>query len=244
MLSSALRRNGSYSSLQDFQQCLLYTLAGNISCDRSVFGFSCDFIDLIDVDDAVLSALDIIVCCLNEAEQNVFYVLANITCLGERRCVCNCKRNVDQFGQCLCQIRFSGTGRSEHQNVALLQFDVGGCTGKHSFVMVVNSNGEHFFRLILSDYVVIQKCFDFLWFDQVDLVGILLAVQILKLFLNDLRADCHAVITDVCPVRACDQLAYLVFCLSAERAADLGIIPFYSHRFLPFNILQLNLITG
>lgn len=65
MLSSALRRNGSYSSLQDFQQCLLYTLAGNISCDRSVFGFSCDFIDLIDVDDAVLSALDIIVCCLN-----------------------------------------------------------------------------------------------------------------------------------------------------------------------------------
>ncbi len=25
---------------------------------------------------------------------------------------------------------------------------------------------------------------------------------------------------------ACDQLAYLVFCLSAERAADLGIIPF------------------
>ena len=82
MLSSALRRNGSYSSLQDFQQCLLYTLAGNISCDRSVFGFSCDFIDLIDVDDAVLSALDIIVCCLNEAEQNVFYVLADITCLG------------------------------------------------------------------------------------------------------------------------------------------------------------------
>ena len=110
--------------------------------------------------------------------------------------------------------------------------------------MGVNSNGEHFFRLILSDYVVIQKCFDFLWFDQVDLVGILLAVQILKLFLNDLRADCHAVITDVCPVRACDQLAYLVFCLSAERAADLGIIPFYSHRFLPFNILQLNLIAG
>ena len=41
-----------------------------------------------------------------------------------------------------------------------------------------------------------------------------------------------------------DQLAYLVFCLSAERAADLGIIPFYSHRFLPFNILQLNLIAG
>ena len=106
MLSSALRRNGSYSSLQDFQQCLLYTLAGNISCDRSVFGFSCDFIDLIDVDDAVLSALDIIVCCLNEAEQNVFYVLADITCLGERRCVCNCKRNVDQFGQCLCRYVF------------------------------------------------------------------------------------------------------------------------------------------
>ena len=77
-LSSALRRNGSYSSLQDFQQCLLYTLAGNISCDRSVFRFSCDFIDLIDVDDSVLSALDIIVCCLNEAEQNVFYVLADI----------------------------------------------------------------------------------------------------------------------------------------------------------------------
>ena len=107
MLSSALRRNGSYSSLQDFQQCLLYTLAGNISCDRSCFSdFSCDFIDLIDVDDSVLSALDIIVCCLNEAEQNVFYVLADITCLGERRCVCNCKRNVDQFWPVSVQIRF------------------------------------------------------------------------------------------------------------------------------------------
>ena len=183
----------------------------------------------------MLSALDIIVCCLNEAEQNVFYVLADITCLGECRCVCNCKRNVDQFGQCLCQIRFSGTGRSEHQNVALLQFDVGGCTGKHSFVMVVNSNGEHFFRLILSDYVVIQKCFDFLWFDQVDLVGILLAVQILKFFLNDLRADCHAVITDVYHVRACDQLAYLIFSLMAKGASYLSFFYFICHIFLfPF----------
>ena len=132
MLSSALRRNGSYSSLQDFQRCLLYTLAGNISCDRSVFGFSCDFIDLIDVDDSVLSALDIIVCCLNEAGAEMFYsVLADITCLGERRCVCNCKRNVDQFWPVsVLEYVFPEPVGPSIRMLLFLQFDVGGCTGK------------------------------------------------------------------------------------------------------------------
>ncbi len=45
MLSSALRRNGSYSSLQDFQQCLLYTLA---ETSRVIEAFS-DFLVILSI---------------------------------------------------------------------------------------------------------------------------------------------------------------------------------------------------
>jgi hypothetical protein len=54
-----LRRNVRDRPLEDFQQRLLHALAGHVSGNRGVFVFAADLVDLIDVDDSVLSSFDI-----------------------------------------------------------------------------------------------------------------------------------------------------------------------------------------
>src|SRR5690349_16401431 len=67
MLSAPLRRNVAYSAFQDLQQRLLNAFAGHIASDRNVFSFSGDLVDLIDVNDAHLRPLDIVVRVLKQA---------------------------------------------------------------------------------------------------------------------------------------------------------------------------------
>ena len=92
---------------------------------------------------------------------------------------------------------------------------------------------QHFFRLILSDHIVIQKCFDLLWFQQIDLSVAVLRVTCAVL-IYDLCTDFHAFITDISTAGSCNQFPYLFFCLSAERAADLWLVSFYRHSSIPF----------
>ena len=78
VLSAALGRYGSDGSLQNLQQCLLYTLAGYIPGNRRVLRLSGDLIDLVDVDNAVLRTFNIVIRCLNDLQQNVLHILAHI----------------------------------------------------------------------------------------------------------------------------------------------------------------------
>src|SRR5687768_12172007 len=59
MLAARHRRHVRDAALHDLQQRLLHTLARDIACDRWVVGFARDLVDLVDVDDAELRALDI-----------------------------------------------------------------------------------------------------------------------------------------------------------------------------------------
>ena len=82
MFTSTLRRNACNCTFKDLQECLLYTFTGYISGDGCVLGFTCDLVDLIDVDDTVLRTFDIIICCLNDLQKNVLNIFANITCFS------------------------------------------------------------------------------------------------------------------------------------------------------------------
>ena len=61
MLASALRRYGSHGAFQNLQERLLHALARNIARDGRILRLACDLVDLVDVDDAFLRFLHIVV---------------------------------------------------------------------------------------------------------------------------------------------------------------------------------------
>src|SRR5207253_1510920 len=78
MLATALRRHVGDGALQDLEQRLLHPLARDIAGDRGVVRFARDLVDLVDVDDTPLGAGDIEVGGLDQAEQDVLDVLADV----------------------------------------------------------------------------------------------------------------------------------------------------------------------
>jgi hypothetical protein len=60
-------------------------LARHVARDRRVVGFAADLVDLVDIDDAALRPLDIVVGVLQQLEDDVLDVLANIARFGQRR---------------------------------------------------------------------------------------------------------------------------------------------------------------
>src|SRR5699024_4018397 len=80
----ALRRNRSGRTLEDLQQRLLNPLAGDVPGDRGVLRLTGDLVDLVDVDNAGFGLLRVVVGGLDQLEQNVLDVLADVSGLGQR----------------------------------------------------------------------------------------------------------------------------------------------------------------
>ena len=86
-----------------FKQALLDALAGDVARDRRVVRLARDLVDLVDVDDPALGARDVEVGGLDEAQQDVLDVLADIAGLGQRRRVGDAEGHVEHARQRLCQ---------------------------------------------------------------------------------------------------------------------------------------------
>jgi hypothetical protein len=71
MLAAALRRYTRDGALYEFEQRLLHALARDVADDRRVVGFAGNLVDLIDVNDAALRALDVVVGRLQPFEDDV-----------------------------------------------------------------------------------------------------------------------------------------------------------------------------
>ena len=123
VLATALRRHRRLRALENLQQRLLNAFPGDIAGDRRVLALAGDLVDLVDVDDAGLGALDVVVGGLDQLEQNVLDVLTDIAGLGQRRGVGDRERDIEHLGQGLRQVGLSATGGSEHQDVGLGQLD-------------------------------------------------------------------------------------------------------------------------
>ena len=161
MFSSTLRRNARDGTLDDLQQCLLYTLAGDIPCNRDIFTLLRNLIDLVNIDDAVLGALDIIIRRLNQLQQNVLHVLADIAGLCQCRRIRDCKRHVDDLRQCLRQIGLAGACRSDHNDIALLQLHLVEILRRgNTLIVVIHCYRQYLLCLVLSNHILIQKVLD------------------------------------------------------------------------------------
>ena len=61
MLAAALRRDRGGGAFHQLEQRLLHALARHVAGDRGIVGLAADLVDLVDIDDAALRPLDIVV---------------------------------------------------------------------------------------------------------------------------------------------------------------------------------------
>ena len=99
MLATALRRNRCNRAFKDLQQRLLHSFTGHIAGNRWVVALTRNLVDFVNVDNSGFGFFDVKVSSLNEFEQDVFNVFADISSLGQCGGVGNRKRNVQQAGK-------------------------------------------------------------------------------------------------------------------------------------------------
>ncbi len=63
---------------EDLQKSLLHAFTGNIACDRRIFILATDLVDFIDIDDPLLTALHVAVGRLQQFQDDVLDILADI----------------------------------------------------------------------------------------------------------------------------------------------------------------------
>ena len=165
-----------------------------------------------------LGLLDVEVRRLDQLQEDVLDVLADVTGLGQRGRVGDRERDVEDARQRLREQRLPAAGRAEQEDVRLLQLDFRLLLPHlHALVVVVDGDGERALRLFLRDDVVVE--------DAVDVARAREVVEVelrrrRQLFVDDLVAEIDALVADV-DAGAGDQLLDLPLRLPAEAAEKL-----------------------
>ena len=223
VLAAALGRHGGDGAFHDLQERLLHALARDVAGDRGVVRLAGDLVDLVDIDDAALRPLDIVVGGLEQLEDDVLHVLADIAGLGQGRGVRHGERHVQDPGQGLGEQGLARAGGADQQDVGLGQFDVVVLRRVgQALVMVVDRHREHLLGVLLADHVIVQNAADFLR-GRNPVAG--LHERRFRLLADDVHAQLDAFIADE-NRRASDQLANLMLALAAEGAVQraLGVV--------------------
>ena len=97
----------------------------DVARDGDVLGLARDLVNLVNINDAALGALHVVIGVLQQAQDDVLHVLAHVAGLGERGGVGDGEGHIEDLRQRARQQRLARTGRADHQDVALLDLDVG-----------------------------------------------------------------------------------------------------------------------
>ncbi len=230
MLAAALGRNAGHRALQDLEQGLLNAFAADVPGDGDVLALLGDLVDLVDIDDAALGRLDVAVGRLDQAQQNVFNVLADVTSLGQGGGVCDGEGHVQNLRQALGQVGLAAAGGPYHQDVRFLQLDpLAALAGGDALIVVVHRHAEGTLRLFLADDVIVQHRLHFGGGGDIVRLNLFGHDQVVG---HDFLAERDALVTDI-GVRAGDQAAHLVLRFPAEGAARLALQQFiiFGHSF-------------
>ena len=106
MLAAALRRHVGHGPFEHFQERLLHAFARDVPRDGDVLARLADLVDLVDEDDAPLGRLDVKVGGVQELQEQVLDVFADVARLGERGRVADRKGDLQILGQGLGQQGF------------------------------------------------------------------------------------------------------------------------------------------
>jgi hypothetical protein len=215
MLAAALRGNARHRPFHDLQQRLLYALARHVPGDRGVVGFAADLVDLVDIDDAALGPLDVVVGGLQQLQDDVLNVLAHIACFRERRGVGHGEGHVEDASQRLRKQRLAAAGGPDQKNVGFRELDIRVFPGMiEPLVMIVDGDGEDALRVILTDHIIVKDCADLHRrrhaIARLDEAGFVLLADNVHAEFDAFIADEHG--------RPGNELADLMLALPAERA--------------------------
>ncbi len=78
---------------------MLNAFARNVSRNRDVVSLTADLVDLIDINDADFGALHIVIRILQQAQNDILDVFADVAGLRERGCIRNAKRYIENLRQ-------------------------------------------------------------------------------------------------------------------------------------------------
>ncbi len=221
MLAAALRRHVGDGAFQNLQQRLLHAFTGNVAGDRGVFVLLGDLVDFVDIDDALLRFLHVAVGGLQQFQNNVLDVFADVARFGERGGIHDGEGHIEHARQRLREESLAGSGRTDQKNIGFAEFDVAGLlVQKDALVVVVNRDGEFLLGAVLADDVAIEELLDLRRAGKPACGGRgLLALFILE---NGL-ADADTFVADVrarIVRRRTNQLLDLLLSLMAEGAAQ------------------------
>ena len=221
VLAAALGRHVGDRALDDLEQGLLHALAADVPSDGRVVTLARDLVDLVDVDDAALGPLDVVVGVLQELDDDVLDVLADVARFGQRRGVRDGEGDVEDARQRLRQQRLARAGGPEQQDVRLLQLDV---VRRHPrvdpLVVVVYRDREDLLRAVLADHVLVEDRLDLRRFGK-RRAGRerVLAVHLLG---DDVVAEADALVADV-DRGARDELLHFLLRLAAEGTLQVAV---------------------
>ena len=98
---------------------------------------------------------------LQQLQDNIFDVLANVARFGEGGGIDDSKRHIEHARKRLSEKSLAGAGGPDEQNVGLRQFDIAGLAiQENPLVVVINGDGKLLFGFVLADDVPIEKGFD------------------------------------------------------------------------------------
>jgi hypothetical protein len=227
VLAAALGGDVRGGALDDLQERLLDALAGDVAGDGGVLALAGDLVDLVDVDDAALRALDVMVGGLEEADDDVLDVFADVAGLGEVGGVDDAEGDVEEAREGLGQEGLARAGGSDEEDVALEHLDVfvGAAAGEaevalDALIVVMNGDREDLLGLGLRDDVVVEVGLDL--HGRGDALEVGVAVVAVELFLDDVPAELDALVTDI-DRGAGDELLDVPLALAAERAAQVVV---------------------
>ena len=222
MLASALGGYVADGALQDLQQRLLNPLARDVAGDGRVLALAGDLVDLVDVDDAPLRLLDVVIGVLQQVDDDVLDILAHVARLGQVGGVGDGERDIQDLGQGLRQQGLAAAGGSQQQDVRLAQLHViGAHLGVDALVVVVNGDGQDLLGALLPDHVVVKNVLD------LRRLGHRSQAEVLRLLLDllgdDVVAEADALVADVNGGTG-DQLLDLALAFSTKRTGEILVL--------------------
>ena len=201
-----------------FKQGLLHAFARHVAGDRDVLARLADLVDLVDVDDAALGRFDVEVGGVEQLQEQVLDVLADVAGFGQRRGVADGERHVEACGPAC------GPSSVLPQPVGPTSrmFDLSISTSESSsavhqpLVVAVHGDGQHALGRFLADHVFVELGDDLA--RRGDAGEELLArAAALALLVENRLAELDALAADVDVARSFDQRSDVAIALATER---------------------------
>ncbi len=235
VLAAALRRDVADGAFEHLEQGLLHALAGDVAGDADVLAGLGDLVDLVDVDDAALGRLDVEVGGVQQLEQQVLDVLADVAGFGQRGGVADGERHVEDLGQGAGQQGLAAAGRADEQDVALVDLDVVVAVfvaEAEPLVVVVHRDRQHLLGAVLADDVLVELVLDRARRRNIgdEALGDAAAALLL---VDDRLAQLDALAADIDVAGALDERADVAIALAAKRAKGVAVATAIAGRLAP-----------